>query len=100
MASPCRGCHHFHGLANHGHIPRACARGSDMHASPARRTDPLSYLHDQLEELKNNGTYFRLRVLDAEQAPECIFDGKRVISLASNNYLGLTTHPRLRESAI
>jgi glycine C-acetyltransferase len=71
-----------------------------MHASPARRTDPLSYLHDQLEELKNNGTYFRLRVLDAEQAPECIFDGKRVINLASNNYLGLTTHPRLRESAI
>ncbi len=60
----------------------------------------LAYLHEQLEELKKKGTYFRLRVLDDEQAPECTFDGKRVINLASNNYLGLTTHPKLREAAI
>jgi len=64
------------------------------------RTNPLSYLTDQLNDLKAKGTYFRLRVLEDEQAPECTFDGKRVINLASNNYLGLTTHPKLREAAL
>src|ERR1700747_875628 len=66
----------------------------------ATRTDPLSYLTDQLNELKSKGTHFRLRVLEDEQAPVCTFDGKRVINLASNNYLGLTTHPKLREAAL
>ncbi|MGC2324045.1 MAG: aminotransferase class I/II-fold pyridoxal phosphate-dependent enzyme, partial [Terriglobales bacterium] len=60
----------------------------------------LSYLSEQLNELKQKGTHFRLRVLEDEQAPVCTFDGKRVINLASNNYLGLTTHPKLREAAI
>src|SRR5919199_2475153 len=60
----------------------------------------LAYLHEQLEDLKRKGTYFRLRVLDDEQAPVCTFDGKQVINLASNNYLGLTTHPKLREAAL
>jgi glycine C-acetyltransferase len=60
----------------------------------------LSYLSEQLNELKQKGTHFRLRVLEDEQAPLCTFDGKRVINLASNNYLGLTTHPKLREAAI
>jgi glycine C-acetyltransferase len=66
----------------------------------ATRTNPLSYLTDQLNDLKAKGTYFRLRVLEDEQAPECTFDGKHVINLASNNYLGLTTHPKLREAAL
>src|SRR6201997_1349183 len=66
----------------------------------ATRTNPLSYLTDQLNELKSKGTHFKLRVLDDEQAPVCTFDGKKVINLASNNYLGLTTHPRLREAAL
>ena len=66
----------------------------------ATRVNPLSYLTDQLEDLKAKGTHFRLRVLDDEQAAECTFDGKRVINLASNNYLGLTTHPKLREAAL
>src|SRR3954464_11056627 len=66
----------------------------------ATRTNPLSYLTDQLNELKEKGTHFRLRVLEDEQAPLCTFDGKRVINLASNNYLGLTTHPKLREAAL
>jgi glycine C-acetyltransferase len=66
----------------------------------ATRTNPLSYLTDQLNDLKSKGTYFRLRVLEDEQAPECTFDGKHVINLASNNYLGLTTHPKLREAAL
>jgi len=64
------------------------------------RTNPLSYLSDQLNELKAKGTHFKLRVLDDEQAAVCTFDGKKVINLASNNYLGLTTHPKLREAAL
>src|SRR5262244_2724338 len=64
------------------------------------RVDPLSYLTDQLDELKTKGTYFRLRVLEDEQAPLSTFDGQKVINLASNNYLGLTTHPKLRERAL
>ena len=66
----------------------------------ATRTNPLSFLTDQLDELKAKGTHFKLRVLDDEQAPACTFDGKKVINLASNNYLGLTTHPKLREAAL
>ena len=66
----------------------------------ATRTDPLSFLSDQLNDLKAKGTHFRLRVLDDEQAAVCTFDGKKVINLASNNYLGLTTHPKLREAAL
>src|SRR5258706_9978402 len=68
--------------------------------SPPTRTNPLSFLTAQMDELKAQGTYFRLRVLEDEQAPVCTFDGKKVINLASNNYLGLTTHPKLREAAI
>src|SRR5881409_3926896 len=60
----------------------------------------LGYLGEQLDELKKRGTYFKLRVLEDEQAPVCTFDGRKVINLASNNYLGLTTHPRLREAAL
>src|SRR6202034_3897122 len=45
-------------------------------------------------------THFKLRVLDDEQAPLCTFDGKRVINLASNNYIGFTTHPKVREAAL
>src|SRR5438270_176217 len=66
----------------------------------ATRTNPLSYLTDQLNELKAKGTHFKLRVLDDEQAAVCTFDGQKVIHLASNNYLGLTTHPKLREAAL
>jgi glycine C-acetyltransferase len=62
--------------------------------------NPLSYLHDQLEQWRAEGTYQRLRILESESAAESRFDGKEVINLASNNYLGLTTHPKLREAAI
>ncbi|HUB82850.1 MAG TPA: glycine C-acetyltransferase [Bryobacteraceae bacterium] len=63
-------------------------------------SNPLSYLHDQLEQWRHEGTYQRLRVLESESAAESTFDGKEVINLASNNYLGLTTHPKLRTAAI
>ncbi len=60
----------------------------------------LAYLTDQINDLKQKGTHFSLRVLEEAQLPECTIDGKRVINLASNNYLGLTTHPKLKEAAL
>jgi glycine C-acetyltransferase len=75
------------------------AKGSEMTPTTATRPQ-LSYLADQMNELRQKGTHFSLRVLQDAQAPECTVDGKHVINLASNNYLGLTTHPKLREAAI
>ncbi|MGP8251270.1 MAG: glycine C-acetyltransferase [Terracidiphilus sp.] len=60
----------------------------------------LAHLTAVLDELRAKGTHFRLRVLDDQQAPVCHYDGKEVINLASNNYLGLTNHPKLIEAAI
>ena len=62
--------------------------------------NPLSYLSQQLNQWRQEGTYQRLRVLQSESAAHSRFDGKEVINLASNNYLGLTTHPKLREAAL
>jgi len=61
--------------------------------------DPLAYLGTQLEAWRKAGTYQRLRVLESASAAESRFDGREVINLASNNYLGLTTHPKLIEAA-
>jgi glycine C-acetyltransferase len=60
----------------------------------------LAYLHGQLEQWRAEGTFQRLRVLETASGAEARFDGKNVVNLASNNYLGLTTHPKLREAAI
>ena len=60
----------------------------------------LAHLTAQLDDLRQRGTFFKLRVLDDEQGPVCTYDGKQVINLASNNYLGLCDHPKLREAAI
>jgi glycine C-acetyltransferase len=60
----------------------------------------LAYLHEALEEMKAKNLLFKLRVLDGEQKPLAVFDGQEVINLSSNNYLGLTTHPKLRRAAI
>src|ERR1700758_4885562 len=60
----------------------------------------LAHLSAQLDDLRARGTYFRLRVLEDAQAPVCHYDGREVINLASNNYLGLCDHPKLREAAI
>jgi glycine C-acetyltransferase len=69
-------------------------------AATTPRTNPLAYLHDQIEELVAKGLHFRLRVLEGEQRPEATFDGKQVINLSSNNYLGLTTHKALKRASI
>src|SRR5262252_4102126 len=64
------------------------------------RPDPLAYLTAELEALKEQGLYRRLRVLEGEQKPKATFDHRQVVNLSSNNYLGLTTHPKLREAAL
>src|SRR5512146_10390 len=83
-------------------LPRwyAVAHARQFMATQISTRPQLSYLTEQLSQLKQKGTYFRLRVLEDEQAPECTFDGKKVINLASNNYLGLTTHPKLRAASL
>src|SRR5437868_3494641 len=63
-------------------------------------SNPLAYLGEQLAKWRSEGTYQHLRILESATAPEARFDGKQVINLASNNYLGLTTHPKLREAAL
>jgi glycine C-acetyltransferase len=60
----------------------------------------LAHLTAALDDLRAKGTHFRLRILDDQQAPVCHYDGKQVINLASNNYLGLANHPRLIEAAL
>ena len=63
------------------------------------RIDPLGYLGQELDSLKEQNLYRNLRVLEDEQKAHTTFDHRSVVNLSSNNYLGLTTHPRLRKAA-
>ncbi len=65
-----------------------------------RKSDPLAFLSLELHAIERQGLYRRLRVLESEQRPRATVDHRDVINLSSNNYLGLATHPRLRERAI
>src|SRR5712664_4113648 len=69
-------------------------------ATIASKQNPLQYVTDELKDLRARGVAPKLRVLEGEQKPVCIFDGREVINLASNNYLGLTTHKALRKAAL
>src|SRR5688572_24180965 len=64
------------------------------------RSNPLAYLSDQLEAWRQAGTYQRLRELESACDPIAQFDGREVINLASNNYLGLANHPKLVEASV
>src|SRR3954470_18832312 len=64
------------------------------------RRDPLDHLARELDALKQQGLYRHLRILEGEQKPKSTFDHRQVVNLSSNNYLGLTTHPKLREAAL
>ncbi len=64
------------------------------------KQNPLQYVSEQLKELREKGVAPKLRVLQDEQKAVCTFDGREVINLASNNYLGLTTHKALRKAAV
>jgi glycine C-acetyltransferase len=60
----------------------------------------LQYLTDELNKLREQKLYQKLRILEGEQRPTARFDGREVINLSSNNYLGLTTHPKLKQKAL
>ena len=64
------------------------------------RTDPLAYLGKEIDNLKEQKLFRALRILEDEQKARTTVDHKSVVNLSSNNYLGLTTHPRLREAAL
>jgi glycine C-acetyltransferase len=64
------------------------------------RSDPLAYLGEELDALREQQLYRRLRILEQEQKAHTTFDRRSVVNLSSNNYLGLTTHPRLRQKAL
>jgi glycine C-acetyltransferase len=66
----------------------------------ALRLDPLAHLASELDSLKQQGLYRHLRILEGEQSHKTTFDHRQVVNLSSNNYLGLTTHPTLRERAL
>jgi glycine C-acetyltransferase len=62
-------------------------------------SDPLAYLKEELAALEEQGLRQHPRVLESEQRARTRFDGRDVVNLASNNYLGLAAHPRLKEAA-
>ena len=68
--------------------------------TPAATVNPLQFLDDAIAEMKRDGLHRTLRILEGEQKAHARFDGREVINLSSNNYLGLTTHPRLRDAAL
>ena len=68
--------------------------------STTPRTDPLAFLEDEVAGLRERHLYRALRVMSSAQGPIVSIDDKRVVSLSSNDYLGLTHHPRLREAAL
>ncbi len=68
--------------------------------STTQHQDPLAFLGDELAALRERHLYRPLKVMSSAQGPIVSIDGERVISLSSNDYLGLTHHPRLRQAAL
>jgi glycine C-acetyltransferase len=64
------------------------------------RVDPLAYLSAEIDQLREKNLYRPLRIMTGAQEPRTTMDGRPVISLSSNNYLGLATHPRLVAAAL
>jgi len=62
--------------------------------------NPVGFLRTEYEDLVRNELDWKLRVLEGPSAPRCVVDGKRVLMLCSNNYLGLSNHPRLKRAAV
>lgn len=60
----------------------------------------LDFITQRLDELKEQGVYRKLAVLEGPSGPRSIINGKNVINLSSNNYLGLANHPRLKKAAL
>lgn len=64
------------------------------------RPNPLAFLDTELDALKQQGLYRMLRILEGEPAAHATFDHRSVVNLSSNNYLGLATHPKLKQAAL
>jgi glycine C-acetyltransferase len=62
--------------------------------------DPTAFLREEYEDLVKSELDWKLRILQGPSTPWCKVDGKKVLMFCSNNYLGLSNHPRLREAAI
>jgi glycine C-acetyltransferase len=73
---------------------------TDTITADTDRRDPLDWLAGEIETLRAQALYRPLVVMSGPQEPHTTMDGRRVISLSSNNYLGLATHPRLVEAAL
>src|SRR5690606_5747821 len=78
---------------------RLCREAKERAAMSERTGSALDFLHDEIEQLKQAGVFRYPRVLEGAQEPRAVFDGKEVVNLSSNNYLGLANHPKLREAA-
>src|SRR5258708_34935471 len=102
-------CFAFESFADSRELAQNSSSPSQVHVRSAIMSDtatikskqkPLQYVTDQLKEMREKGVAPKLRVLEGEQKSVCIFDGREVINLASNNYLGLTAHKALPKSAL
>ncbi|SHJ84599.1 glycine C-acetyltransferase [Paramaledivibacter caminithermalis] len=60
----------------------------------------LNYLKEKIQDLKDQGVYRKLPILEGANEAEVILNGKKVINLSSNNYLGFANHPRLKKAAV
>jgi glycine C-acetyltransferase len=60
----------------------------------------FDWLREELKNLREQGLYVTIRRLQSQQGPWVIVDGKKVLNMCSNNYLGLASHPRIKEAAI
>ena len=63
-------------------------------------SDKLTWIDDELKNLKETGFYNTIRIMDSPQGPSVVVDGKKVLNFCANNYLGLANHPRVVEAAI
>lgn len=61
---------------------------------------PMPFLQEEVDDLRKRGVFTEQRVLNSPQLPTSVIDGKKVINMSSNNYLGLATHPRLKKAMI
>ncbi len=57
----------------------------------------LNYLKEKIQQLKEDGVYRKLPVLNGANEAECMMNGKKIINLSSNNYLGFANHPRIKK---
>jgi glycine C-acetyltransferase len=71
-----------------------------MTTSAGAGNNPLAFIVGELAELRAKHLYRPLRIMSAAQGPVTVVDGREVISLSSNDYLGLANHPRLRDAAL